>query len=451
MRFDNARFLADLDIASNPIQDAFLASEARFKLFRAARRTGKSFSAAKAVMPKVLTPNTRGWIVGPTYDLAEKEFRYIVDMLARAHKKMGLPKPDVLHSNPKMGDLYIRMPWGAEVIGKSAERPLSLVGEENDWIILSEAAQQKADTWFRYLRPTLSSRMGSAIFPTTPDISGAWLYELELDIPNMPGWELFTCAAWDAPHFNAAEIAAAKKELSEDAFAEQYGGEWTFHAGRVFKAYNRATHIVRPFQIPSGWRVYSGLDFGNRDATAVIWFAVSPGADIYVFDEYYQSDRPTEVHTECVRLKDRALPAVLRVADHHALGKQLVADWRVRGLPSVDAKVDRKARRDRLMAVLEGRDYHMPYHAAQLGLPVGKYPRLFIFQGRCPNLEREIQLLKWREGRSQEGSQGDTIGDDHAVDALEYAVHYATRGRRNQPMHSEYTLPVRQRDAYTGY
>ena len=392
------------------------------------------------------------YFTGNTYDLAEKEFRYIVDILARANKKLGLPKPDLCHSNTKMGDLHIVMPWGAEVVGKSAERPLSLVGEELDWIILSEAAQHKAETWYRYLRPTLSSRMGSAIFPTTPDISGSWLYELELAIPKTPGWELFHCAAWDAPHYKKEEIESARKELSEDAFNEQYGGEWSFHKGRVFKAYSRAMHVVRPFQIPLGWRIYSGLDFGSRDATCVVWLAMSPAADVYAFKEYYANDRPTEVHAEIVKQMDRGLSAVTRVSDHHALGRQLVMDWRMRGLPSVDAKVDRKARRDRFMAMLEPRDYHLPYHAQQLGLSTSKYPRFFILEGACPNLEREILLLKWRDGRGQEGSFGDTIGDDHAIDATEYATHFCTRGRRNMPMHSEYTLPVRRPSSQlTGY
>ena len=444
MQFETSKFLSDLGIATNPFQEKVLASTSRFKLIRAARRTGKSFTAAKAVMPYVLMPNTRGWIVGPTYDLAEKEFRYIVDILARAHKTLGLPKPDLCHSNTKMGDLKIVMPWGAEVIGKSAERPLSLVGEELDWIVLSEAAQHKAETWYRYLRPTLSSRMGSAIFPTTPDISGAWLYELELAIPKTPGWELFHTSADETPHYKKEEIAAAKAELSEDAFNEQYNGEWSFHKGRVFKAYSRAMHVVRPFQIPLGWRIWSGVDFGSRDATCVIWLASSPEMDFYAFDEYYESERPTEVHVEVVKLRDRVLPSLVRVSDHHALGKQLVMDWRMRGVPTIDAKVDRKARRDRFMAMLEPRDYHLPYHAKQLGLATGKYPRFFIMEGKCPNLEREIQLLKWKEGSRQEGTYGDTIGDDHAIDATEYIAHYATRGRRNMPMHSEYTLPTRR-------
>src|SRR3990167_6362694 len=57
-----------LDLPSNPIQDKFLLSPARFKIFRAARRVGKSFTAAKDVISDVLMPGTRGWIIGPCVD-----------------------------------------------------------------------------------------------------------------------------------------------------------------------------------------------------------------------------------------------------------------------------------------------------------------------------------------------------------------------------------------------
>lgn len=460
--FDSARFFSDLGVATDDFQDSICQSSSRFILNRAARRTGKSLVAAKWAVAKergILTPGTRGWIVGPTYDLAEKEFRYVVEILEKAHKKLGLPRPIMLHHNAKMGDLYIKMPWGAEVIGKSAERPLSLVGEELDWIIMSEAAQQKADTWFRYLRPTLSSRMGSAIFPTTPDISGAWLYELELKMSTMnedvgrDEWALFHRAAWDTPHYNKEEIESARRELSEDAFSEQFGGEWTFHEGRVFKAYSPLVHLVDPFPLPAGWKYWSGVDFGHRDATAVVWAAQSGAGDFYIINEYYQTSRPTEVHTSVVKSRDRTLPYLIRVSDHHALGKQLAHDWRVHGVPTLDASVDRKSRRDRLMAILEPRDYHAPYHVQQRGGGVAKYPRLYIFKGKCPNLVREIQLLKWKEGTRQEGTYGDTVGDDHAVDALEYMIYYATRGRKYRQPASAYATqqPRRPVSALTGY
>ena len=45
------------------------------------RRSGKSWMAAHEIMPWLLTPNTRGWIVGPNYALAQKIAREVKRMV----------------------------------------------------------------------------------------------------------------------------------------------------------------------------------------------------------------------------------------------------------------------------------------------------------------------------------------------------------------------------------
>ena len=60
--FDRLELCRQLGLQSNPIQDEFILSSARFKIFRAARRVGKSFTAAKDVIADILMPGTRGWI-----------------------------------------------------------------------------------------------------------------------------------------------------------------------------------------------------------------------------------------------------------------------------------------------------------------------------------------------------------------------------------------------------
>ncbi len=454
LKLDKVELIKKLGLATNEVQDRLIASNARFKIFRAARRVGKSFSAAKCALPEVLMPNTRGWIVGPTYDLAEKEFRYLLDFLMRMNKKFGLPKPTKVRSNPKSGELYIETPWGAEVHGKSADRPLSLVGEENDWIILSEAAQHNADPWSRYPPPTLSTRRGRAIFPTTPDISGIWLYELELDAEKWieegdTDWEIFTQPAWECSHFDPREIASAKKELSEDAFMEQFGGEWRFHTGRVFKPFVPKIHVVEAFDIPRNWKTWSGLDYGVRDATACEFVSQSPFGDYYYHDEYYEHEKATEVHVEKVKRIQSKYRIVSRVADHHALGKQLMLDWARYGIPTVPSNADRKTRRDRMLAYLEVKEDRHPFHIREAGLPSGAYPRLFFMKGKVPNLIREILILRWKDTTQKEGGQGDTVGDDHAVDAAEYVLYHCTQStQRHGPRNFTGSRVVNTRTGY---
>ena len=376
------------------------------------------------------------YFTGNSYELAHKEFRYIREFVQAFCRMAKLPAPQPIRENPGAGDLYLLTPWGSEVIGKSAQKPETLVGEELDWVLMSEPALHKRETWERYLRPTLSTRTGESVWPYTPDSGGLWLYELELEASQRPGWEVFHQAAWDCPHYDPQEIAAAKRELSEDAFAEQYGGEWRFYTGRVYRSFQADTHLVPAFTIPQGWKVYAGTDFGLRDATCTLWMAKSPTGEGYFFDEYYYTnqDRATPDHAVAMLAKEaqRGIRPLVRVADHHGLGAQLILDaakagWKTIGVTSQD----RRSRRDRTLTAVARKPRPAPYHVREIGGladPEGRYPDLFVMKGRCPNLVRELQFLRWRDTARKEGGFGDTEGDDHAVDTMEYIIEYAGVG-----------------------
>lgn len=52
-------------------------SNKRWRVCLMGRRSGKSFMAAHEILPWLLTPRTRGWIVGPNYSLANKIAREV--------------------------------------------------------------------------------------------------------------------------------------------------------------------------------------------------------------------------------------------------------------------------------------------------------------------------------------------------------------------------------------
>ena len=89
------------------------------------RRSGKSFSAAHEVLPWLLTPNTRGWIVGPNYNLANKIAREIKQIVMTQLKLPIASKKEV------SGDLYYLKLAGlnSELSIKSAENQDSLIGD----------------------------------------------------------------------------------------------------------------------------------------------------------------------------------------------------------------------------------------------------------------------------------------------------------------------------------
>lgn len=436
VELDWQHILSDAGADRSPWQDRVVASLARHVIIRAARRTGKSYSGAKRIFTKVIAQPrpSRGWIVGPSYDLAEKEFRYLLQFTRKFCLTNGMPKPQDVRHNAAAGDLYFRTPWGAEVIGKSAQKPEMLVGEELDWLLMSEAAMHSERTWGRYLRATLTDRKGISVWPFTPDAGGYWLYDLELNSETSPDWEIFTLPAWECDHYDRDEIEAARRDLNDDEFAEQYGGEWRFYTGRVYRGLKADIHIVKPFDIPASWKVFAATDFGLRDPTCTLWLAKSPTGEAYLVDEYYKPDRALEDHIAEMKkqqVKHEIPEPCVRIGDHHGLGGQLIRDAGRYGWPTVACKShDRNSRRNRALSALALRTRKHPYHVREWGQPVGEegeYPELFIFN-RCENLLKEMKFLRFKETVRKEGTAGDTEGEDHACDAMEYLVEYVNLG-----------------------
>ena len=89
------------------------------------RRSGKSWMAAHEVMPWLLTPNSRGWIVGPNYALAQKVAREVKRMVMM-HLQLPLETKKEIN-----GDLYSMKlaGLGSELVVKSADAADSLIGD----------------------------------------------------------------------------------------------------------------------------------------------------------------------------------------------------------------------------------------------------------------------------------------------------------------------------------
>ena len=133
-----------LEYSPSPNQLSVHNSTARFRVNVQGRRSGKSYSAAKEILPYILTPNTRTWIVGPTLDLADKIMREVkVDIIT----KLRLP---IAYKKEISGAVHYMKLAGlnSEVSVKSADRPESLVGDGIDHLVVEEAAKIKLTSPF---------------------------------------------------------------------------------------------------------------------------------------------------------------------------------------------------------------------------------------------------------------------------------------------------------------
>lgn len=63
-------------------------------------------------------------------------------------------------------------------------------------------------------------------------------------------------------------------------------GDWDLAEGGFFSEFDRAIHIVKPFDIPSSWRVIHTIDYG-LDMLASLWIALDHNENAYVCQEIY--------------------------------------------------------------------------------------------------------------------------------------------------------------------
>ena len=187
-------------------QLAVAENNCRHKVLSAGRRFGKSYmGGVDKLLPRfhyeTHCDNTTFrrskrifWIVGPTYQDSEKEFRVIWNFL----KKLEIPMDKPSYNSPESGDMVITL-WGGamQIIAKSAQVPERLVGEGLSGVILSEAAKLKDSIWPKYIRPTLADFNGWSFFSSTPEGKN-WFYDLWRNgqDPNNEQWASWRMPAW---------------------------------------------------------------------------------------------------------------------------------------------------------------------------------------------------------------------------------------------------------------
>ena len=275
-----------------PQQLAYHNSKARFRVVLMGRRSGKSWSAAHEILPWLLTPKTRGWIVGPNYSLANK--------IAREVKRVIMTQLQLPIESKKeiSGDLYYMKLAGlnSELSVKSAENADSLIGDGVDYLIIDEAALIPRSTFEMYLRPTLADRQGWCLFTSTPRGFNYLhkLYEYGQSEEH-PEWESWTFPSTLSPYFKD-DVEELKRTLTKETFNQEILCQFQSYAGKVYPM-DRNIHVRETVKYDPQLPVYVGLDFGYRHSAAVIvqlHKRTNNFADVHQIDELSLKNTKTD-------------------------------------------------------------------------------------------------------------------------------------------------------------
>jgi hypothetical protein len=408
-------------------QGLYHASTARFKVPVCGRRYGKSTMAARDVEPLLFERNKTVWIVGPTYDLADREFSVIWDDLIIG-QRLGMDRRVKKSYNKRSGDMRIEFPWGTVLEAKSAEHPERLVGEALDYVIMSEAAKQKEGTWLRYIRPALADKRGGASFPTTPE-GYNWLYNqwLRGKDPKSPEWESWRFPSWDNVVMfpggrKDPEILELERDMSPEEFDQEIGALFSSFVGKIFPEWNEDTHVATvPFdpRLPN----YIAFDWGYTNPLAAVEFQVDAWDRIRVWRVHYKAFTRLEDHLQL--MAKRPQPKGYKVdlcfgdsADPEAAAT--VSRYLAPCIASPDAKTNWREGIDLLRGFMRPR----PGEDGRPG---------FVVDHSCTPMIKEMNNYKAKESSS--GTNVPEMGQkiqDHTIDAIRYgAMHLFKLGAQH--------------------
>lgn len=212
-----------IDVNPHEGQSVVHRDPARFKVLSAGRRWGKTRLGVNECLDAA-SKGQRAWWVSPSYKTGDVGWRPIHRMGA----KVG--------ADVKIVDRRITLPNGGEVTVRSADHPDSLRGEGLDLVVIDEAAHIRkfGDVWVQAIRPSLSDRKGGALFISTPKGYNDF-YELFKNAEKSDEWASFQFPTHSNPHIDPAEIEAARKDLPELVFRQEYGAEFVQLAGALFR------------------------------------------------------------------------------------------------------------------------------------------------------------------------------------------------------------------------
>lgn len=428
---DRNAFFRSIGYQPHKEQLLFHNSKARFRVPVCGRRFGKSKMAGTDAEPKLMLPKKMLWIVGPTYDLGEKEFRVIWDDLIIG-QQMGKDKRIRKAYNKKQGTMFIEMPWQTRLEVRSADHPENLVGEALDHVIMSEAAKHKRETWERFIRPALADKRGTADFPTTPE-GFNWLHQL---------WQLgknekFTdYESWKFPSWantvvfpggrNDPEILGVQATSMPEWFAQEYGADFASFVGKILPEWDENIHVKNHTFRPD-WPNYMFFDFGYTNPLAAIEVQISPSDEVYIWREHYRSFTTIPEHVRILKAREQPESYHLTMAFGDPADPEAAAQI---SKDFIGCHVDPKVKSDYTWA--DGidlmREFMKPIPTGEeideYGTPAPDRPRYFV-DPSCTHTIHEHN--NYRSNEPVKGRNVPEFGtkmDDHTLDAIRYGLVY---------------------------
>lgn len=262
----------------HPKQMEVFKTPVRFRVVVAGRRWGKTQLAKTSMIKYAKVPNRLVWYVAPSYRMA-KQIMW-PEILA------ALPKRWIRKVNET--NMTIWLINGTRIELKGADNPDSLRGVGIHFLVMDEVQDIDPDAWKKVLRPTLASTGGHALFIGTPK-SYNFLYDLYMlgqDEKNvlLGRWKSWQFPTITSPFIPPEEIAAARNDMGEKDFNQEFMASFETMSGRVYYPFDRKIHVSQEVKFNPLLPIWVGQDF-NIDPMSSCIMQPQENGEVWVVDE----------------------------------------------------------------------------------------------------------------------------------------------------------------------
>ena len=435
--FDDAPVEDNREVAFRPNpgpQTQFLSANEREVFYGGARGGGKTYSLLIAPLRFVDKPTSRALLIRRSMP----ELRDVIFQTQQIYPKV------VPGARFKTQENTWHFPSGARIefgYCENLQDVLRYQGQSYSWIGVDELPQYGSPDVWHFLRSSLRSadtsiplhmratgnpgNIGSRwvkelfIEPAKPNTRFAEKVEYELEGKTLSTEitrKFIPASVWDNPYLTQdGSYIAMLASLPEVKRKQFLYGDWDVVEEGAFPDFDKSTHVVEPFEVPSGWTKIRSADFGFSSHSAVLWGAIDYDNNIWIYRELY-INRLTA---------DQLGRMIIDLEEGDGRIQDAVLDsscWARRGDrgPSIAEMINSEGCRFRPSDRSPGSRISgkIEIHKRLMVDENTEEPGIRFFEN-CPNIIRQLASIPLDKRNPEDV---DTNAEDHAYDALRYMV-----------------------------
>jgi hypothetical protein len=263
---------------------------------------------------------------------------------------------------------------------------------------------------------------------TLTPLTQPWIYDEIYTNTDKERVHCVTVDMRDNPHLPEDAIAEFEKSLTEEEKEARLHGRFLHLSGLVYKEFNPNVHIIDDFPIPPLWTRYFAIDPHERTPTAVMWLAVDPKGNKYIYDELWLANMDLRAISYAIQAQEGEDKPRVRLIDPHNDKDNLIqGGFNVRkelmkyGIFCERANSDTQLGKSRIR-----KDLMVTYN----NFTKQVQPTLRVLR-RCTQTIYEFQHYLWDDYKRNKEEHGikDQVRkkDDHFMDCLRYIYNFDPR------------------------